>query len=324
MEDKRVLLEVKDVKKYFTLSKRPFAPPKLLKAVDGVDLVVHEGEALGIVGESGCGKSTLGRTILKLHPITGGEVIYNGEHLEGYSLKKMRPFRKDMQIIFQDPYAALSPRMTIFQSVKAPLDVQGGMSEEEKNREVVGMLHYVGVSEFQFHKYPHELSGGQRQRAVIARAMVTRPRFIVCDEPVSALDVSVRSQVLNLMRKAQRDAGVAYLFISHDLSVVRYLCDTVAVMYLGKIVEKASKKELFENPQHPYTKALLSAIPVPDIHYKKERVILQGDVPNAVNPPSGCRFRTRCPYATERCAQEMPQLTDINPDHAVACHLVQP
>lgn len=323
MGEKDTLLEVKGLKKYFTISKGfRNRNAKILKAVDGLDLTIHKGESVGLVGESGCGKSSFGRAVLKLQPITSGEIIYKGTHLEKYSMRQMRPFRKELQIIFQDPYAALNPRMTIYQSVKAPLDVQGGMNESEKKDRVENILKYVGISEFQFYKYPHELSGGQRQRVVIARAMITEPNFIVCDEPVSALDVSVRAQVLNLMRKMKRNGDVSYLFISHDLSVVKYICDSVAVMYLGKIVEKASKKELFENPQHPYTKALLSAIPIPDIHINRtENVILQGDVPNPVNLPKGCRFHTRCPYATEQCKTDEPELKLINDEHIVACHI---
>lgn len=322
MSKNDVLLEVKGLKKYYTVASGfRSSSRKSLRAVDGVSLTLHEGETFGLVGESGCGKSTLGRTILKLDTVTEGEIIYKGEHIENYSLRKMRPLRKEMQIVFQDPYAALSPRMTIFESVKAPLDVQGGMTEKEKAARVLETLNYVGVSEHQFYKYPHELSGGQRQRVVIARAMITNPNFIICDEPVSALDVSVRSQVLNLMKRVQKDTGVAYLFISHDLSVVKYLCNTIAVMYLGVIVESGSKKELFENPKHPYTQALLSAIPVPDIHNKKVTAILQGDVPNPVSPPSGCRFHTRCPFAMERCKEITPELIAINDMHRVACHM---
>ncbi len=321
-EEDNVLFEIKDVKKYFPVSRNSGAGRgATLKAVDGVDLTIHEGETLGLVGESGCGKSTLGRSILQLHSITSGQIIYKGEHLENYNSKKMRPLRKHMQMIFQDPYASLSPRMTIYQCVKAPLDVQGGMTEDEKSKTVIDMLDYVGVSEQQFYKYPHELSGGQLQRVAIARAMITNPEFVVCDEPVSALDVSVRAQVLNLMRSAQKSTNMAYLFISHDLSVVKYLCSSVAVMYLGKIVEESSKKEIYANPMHPYTKALMSAIPVPNIHYKKQNIILQGDVPNAVNPPQGCRFNTRCPYATDKCFTDEPKLVEVKEGHSVACHL---
>ncbi|MGN0159134.1 MAG: ABC transporter ATP-binding protein [Brotaphodocola sp.] len=319
--ENKILLDVQGLKKYYTIgSGFRENSRKLLKAVDDVSFQIRAGETCGLVGESGCGKSTLGRTILKLHSITEGSIVFDGEHIANYNLKKMRPLRKDMQMIFQDPYASLSPRMTILDSVKAPLDIQGGMNEAEKLNRVRDILSYVGVTEQHINKYPHELSGGQRQRVVIARAMITNPKFVVCDEPVSALDVSVRAQVLNLMRKLQQETGVSYLFISHDLSVVRYLCETVMVMYLGKIVEKAEKKSLYENPMHPYTRALMSAIPIPDIHVSHERTILQGDIPNPVNPPTGCHFHTRCPYATEQCGMECPELREMETGHFVACH----
>lgn len=322
MEDrKKVLLEVKDLKKHYVVSGSFRAKnKKVLKAVDGITFEIGVGEIVGLVGESGCGKSTLGRTVLKLHSVTGGSILYNGEPIEGYSLKQMRPLRKDMQMIFQDPYASLSPRMSILEAIKAPLDIQGGMSEAEKLEKVKDIMNYVGVAPQHINKYPHELSGGQRQRIVIARAMVTDPKFVVCDEPVSALDVSVRAQVLNLMKKMQRNTGVSYLFISHDLSVVKYICEKIMVMYLGKIVEKADKNELFANPIHPYTRALISAIPIPDIHDKHERMMLTGDIPNPVNPPRGCHFHTRCPYATEICSETEPQLREVCPGHCVACH----
>lgn len=321
-EEEKILLDVKGLKKYYTVGNNfRESRRRQLKAVDDVSFQIGLGETCGLVGESGCGKSTLGRTILRLHSVTGGSVAFDGEEIQDYSMKKMRPLRKDMQMIFQDPYASLSPRMTIFHSVKAPLDIQGGLSEAEKRSRVQDILAYVGVTRQHMYQYPHELSGGQRQRVVIARAMITSPRFVVCDEPVSALDVSVRAQVLNLMRKMQMETKVSYLFISHDLSVVRYLCETVMVMYLGRIVEKADKKELYGNPQHPYTKALMSAIPIPDIHVSHEREVLSGDIPSPVNPPAGCHFHTRCPYATERCRAEEPKLRQVREGHWVACHL---
>ncbi len=318
------LLEVNGLKKYYTTSNN-LNPKKrkLLKAVDGVDFTLHEGEIFGLVGESGCGKSTLGRTLLRLHSVTAGEVVFQGTHIENLTMRQLRPMRRDMQMIFQDPYAALSPRMSIYDSVKAPLDVlEPELSEQEKQQKIVDILSVVGVTQQHMNKYPHELSGGQRQRVVIARAMITKPKFVVCDEPVSALDVSVRAQVLNLMKKVQHETGVAYLFISHDLSVVKYICETVAVMYLGKIVEVASKQELYKNAQHPYTKALMSAIPIPEINVKRERIVLQGDIPSPVNPPRGCHFHTRCPYATEKCMEAEPELKDDGNGHKVACYLV--
>ena len=322
MNKDKILLEAKGIKKYYPVS-NSMNPKKrkVLKAVDGVDLTIHEGEIVGLVGESGCGKSTFGRTLLRLHSVTDGTINFDGTNIEKMSMKEIRPIRRNMQMIFQDPYPSLSPRMTIYDSVKAPLDVlEKNLTEAEKEAKIVKILSTVGVTEQHMNKYPHELSGGQRQRVVIARAMITNPKFVVCDEPVSALDVSVRAQVLNLMKKLQKDTGVAYLFISHDLSVVKYICETVAVMYLGRIVEIASKQELFDRPLHPYTQALMSAIPIPDIHVKQERIILQGDIPSPVNPPRGCPFHTRCPYSTENCMETVPVLRDMGNGHKVACH----
>jgi len=322
MNKDKILLEAKGIKKYYPVS-NSMNPKKrkVLKAVDGVDLTIHEGEIVGLVGESGCGKSTFGRTLLRLHSVTDGTINFDGTNIEKMSMKEIRPIRRNMQMIFQDPYASLSPRMTIYDSVKGPLDVlEKNLTEAEKEAKIVKILSTVGVTEQHMNKYPHELSGGQRQRVVIARAMITNPKFVVCDEPVSALDVSVRAQVLNLMKKLQKDTGVAYLFISHDLSVVKYICETVAVMYLGRIVEIASKQELFDRPLHPYTQALMSAIPIPDIHVKQERIILQGDIPSPVNPPRGCPFHTRCPYSTENCMETVPVLRDMGNGHKVACH----
>lgn len=320
MEKRELLLDVVDLKKYYPVNKTIIKEKrKYLKAVDGINLRIYKGETVGLVGESGCGKSTLGRTILKLHQLTDGAIWYKGNQIESYGFEDMRELRKDMQMIFQDPFASLNPRMTIFDAVKAPLDVFKIGTDEERTDKVKKLLNYVGLGENHIYKYPHEMSGGQRQRVVIARAVISNPEFIVCDEPVSALDVSVRSQVLNLMKDMQENMQLSYLFISHDLSVVRYLCDRIAVMYLGRIVEIASKKELFENPIHPYTKALISAIPIPDVKVKTKRIILKGDVPSPIDPPTGCRFHTRCPYATKECAEVMPELKEINSQHQVAC-----
>ena len=319
--ENNIIIETVGLRKSFRVKQSNLATRKKeLKAVDGISLKIPARAAVGLVGESGCGKSTFGRTVLNLIPPSGGEILFNGKKLDTHNKAMMREFRRNCQIIFQDPYASLNPRRTILDSVKFPLEVYKIGTEEERVAQAAELLKSVGLNEQQIYKYPHALSGGQRQRAVIARAMILDPKFIVCDEPVSALDVSIRSQVLNLMKELQRERNVAYLFISHDLSVVRYLCDAVAVMYLGRILEYGDKKQIFDHPTHPYTKALMSAIPIPDVDVKVERIILQGDVPNPVDPPSGCCFRTRCPYATEPCAQQIPQLQDLGDGHQVACH----
>jgi oligopeptide/dipeptide ABC transporter, ATP-binding protein, C-terminal domain len=325
LPDTNVLIETEKLRKYFVEEKKfSVKKTRVLKAVDGVNLKIYPGETVGLVGESGCGKSTLGRTILNLYPPTNGVVYYRGENLSSFGLNganKMRDMRRKMQMIFQDPFASLNPRMTIMRSVRAPLDVYKIGTMQERKEKVESLLEYVGIGKEHVNKYPHEMSGGQRQRVVIARAMILNPEFIVCDEPVSALDVSVRSQVLNLMKDMQKDYNLSYLFISHDLSVVRYLCDKVAVMYLGRIVETASKEELFTHPVHPYTKALLSAIPIPDISAKKnKRIILQGDVPSPLAPPEGCRFHTRCPHASKSCSEAEPYMHKLSDTHYVACN----
>ncbi len=305
------LLEIRNVKKYFPVKKVRNGEDIVVKAVDQIDLMVEQGEIVGLVGESGCGKSTLGKTILKLHDITDGQILFHGEDITRYSESQMRPLREKMQIIFQDPYASLNPKKKVVQSVMAPLNVVGRDSKEERFEKVKAILNEVGLNEKFLEKFPHEMSGGQRQRVVIARALINNPELVICDEPVSALDVSVRSQVLNLLKDLQRDRNLTYIFISHDLSVVEYLCDKVAVMYLGRIMEFADKKHLYGNPLHPYTRALLSAIPVPDIHAEKDEIILQGEVPSPLHPPKGCLFSTRCPNASERCHKEAPALKEI-------------
>ena len=319
------LLEIRNVKKYYPVKKVRNGEDISVKAVDQIDLTVNQGEIVGLVGESGCGKSTLGKTILKLHDITGGQILFHGEDITNYTEKQMRPLREKIQIIFQDPYASLNPKKKVVQSVMTPLDVSGKYTKEEKLKKVIDILNEVGLSEQFLEKYPHEMSGGQRQRVVIARALINDPELVICDEPVSALDVSVRSQVLNLLKDLQKERNLTYIFISHDLSVVEYLCDRVAVMYLGRIMELADKKQLYGNPLHPYTRALLSAIPVPDIHAKKDEIILQGEVPSPLNPPKGCLFSTRCAYATERCHKEAPKLVELTDENgakrSVSCFL---
>ena len=319
MHDREILLEAKNIKKYF----KGHVRGKPVKAVDDVSFSIARGEALGLVGESGCGKSTLGRTILNLVRATEGKVLYEGKDLVDLPEKEMRMLRQKLQMVFQNPYSSLNPRMTVLETVRAPLDIFQVGTKEERFEKSRAILRYVGMDEYQMYRYPHEFSGGQRQRIVIARAMVSDPDFVVCDEPVSALDVSVRAQVLNLMQDIQRERRVAYLFISHDLSVVKHVSDRIAVMYLGKIVELAEKNALYESPQHPYTKALLSAIPVPDADVCRERILLKGDLPSPMDPPKGCVFHTRCPSAQERCRTQTPELRGDTKGHYVACHMVK-
>ncbi|MDQ4075142.1 MAG: ATP-binding cassette domain-containing protein [Chloroflexota bacterium] len=294
-----------------------------VKAVDGLNFTVRRGETLGLVGESGCGKSTTGRAILQLHRPTGGHVYFKGTDLTQLSGGKLRRMRRDMQMIFQDPYASLNPRMLVGDIVGEPLEVHGIAKGKEKRERVQELLKIVGLNPYFVNRYPHEFSGGQRQRIGVARALTTNPDFIVADEPISALDVSIQAQVINLMEDLQSQFDLTYLFIAHDLSVVRHISDRVAVMYLGKIAELADRVELYDNPLHPYTQALLSAIPIPDpeIELNRERVILQGDVPSPVNPPPGCNFNTRCPVAVDICKEVDPEFREVAPDHWVACHL---
>ena len=312
------LVEVKDLKQYFPI-KVGFTKTIPLKAVDGVSFSIKPGETLGLVGESGCGKTTVGRSLLRLYTPTGGEVLYNGEKVDGSSIKHMR---KEMQMVFQDPYSSLNPRMTVEDIIGEPLDVHKLYSNKAERREkIINLMELVGLNAEHATRYAHEFSGGQRQRIGIARALATNPKFIVCDEAVSALDVSIQAQVINMFEELQEKLGVAYLFIAHDLLVVHHISDRIAVMYLGRIVEIADSNELNDNPLHPYTQSLLSAVPYPDPKMAKERkrIVLEGDVPSPLHMPSGCAFRTRCRYATEKCAQECPTLTDRGDGHMVAC-----
>ena len=309
----QVSLEVKNLKKYFN------TPKGLLHAVDNVNFRIYEGKTLGVVGESGCGKSTLGRVILHLLDSTDGQIRFEGEDVTHVDKAKLRALREKMQIIFQDPYSSLNPRMSVSEIIMEPLQLKGGMSHAEMYEKTKKLMDTVGLAARLENAYPHELDGGRRQRIGIARALALNPRFIVCDEPVSALDVSIQAQVLNLMLDLQEERNLTYLFITHDLSVVKYFSDDIMVMYLGQVVEKAPSNELFARPYHPYTKALLSAIPVPDVHAPRNRILLKGEITSPINPQPGCRFAARCPYATPECSKEQ-ELREILPNHYVACH----
>ncbi len=318
------LLKVENLQKYFPIRKGIVVQKHVgdVKAVDGVSFDIRRGETLGMVGESGCGKSTIGRTILRLLEPTKGTVTFEGKILNDLSGEEMRKMRSQMQMIFQDPYASLNPRMRVGDIIGEPILIHGVSKRAEREKRVRKLLDVVGLSPYHGARYPHEFSGGQRQRIGIARALSVNPKLIVCDEPVSALDVSIQAQVINLLEDLQRDFNLTYLFIAHDLSIVKHISDRIVVMYLGKMVELCNSEELYKNPQHPYTIALLSAIPVPDPTVKRDRIILKGDVPSPVNPPSGCRFHTRCPKVQGICKEQDPEFKDIGNGHFVACHLV--
>lgn len=316
------LLRVKGLKKYFPVKKGLLARTAgYVKAVDDVSFHVNEGETLGIVGESGCGKSTTGRMLMRLLEPTEGIVEFDGKELTALSSEEMRKTRRDIQMVFQDPYASLNPRHTIERILSEPLQVHGVKSAKERREKVHEFLEVVGLSAFHAKRYPHQFSGGQRQRIGIARALMTNPKLIIADEPVSALDVSIQAQVLNLMQDLQKEFNLTYIFIAHDLGVVRHISDRVGVMYLGKMVEVAESEQLYAKPLHPYTQALLSAVPVPDPDFTKEEVLLEGDMPNPANPPTGCTFHTRCPFKMDICSQVVPQLVELEDGHSVACHL---
>lgn len=320
MNQAEKILEVKNLKKYFRVKRNLY-----VKAVENVTFDVYKGETFGLVGESGSGKSTVGRTIIRLYDATDGKINFLGKDVRNLRYKEVRQFNRDMQMIFQDPYASLNPRMTVADIIAEGIDIHGlAQNRKERMDRVYELLETVGLNREHANRFPHEFSGGQRQRIGIARALAVEPKFIIADEPISALDVSIQAQVVNLLERLQAEKGLTYLFIAHDLSMVRHISNRVGVMYLGNLVELAESQDLYEDPLHPYTKALLSAIPIPDpaIERTRERIVLEGEIPSPINPPSGCRFRTRCPFATERCAEEVPEWREVKPNHWAACHLL--
>ena len=318
-EEKKVLIEVKDLKKHFKVGK-----DAVLKEVDGIDFKIYKGETLGLVGESGCGKTTCGKTVMGLYPPTSGEIIFDGIKVNELKGKEKKDFTRKAQIIFQDPYSSLDPRMTVGDIIGEGIDIHGLYTGQERTNKIYELLETIGLTAEHANRFPHEFSGGQRQRIGIARALAIEPEFIVCDEPISALDVSIQAQIINLLIKLQKERGLTYLFIAHDLSMVKHISDRVGVMYLGKMVEMAPSYELYTNPKHPYTEALMSAIPLPDPETEKtkKRINIEGEIPSPINPKPGCRFASRCRYATDKCRQETPELKEIAPEHFVACHLV--
>lgn len=323
MSTETPLLEVKHLKKYFGESNNIFRRKKeVVKAVDGVSFTINRGETFGLVGESGSGKSTIGRSVLRLDSITSGEILYNGKNLHNLTKDEIRKLRPKIQFIFQDPFSSLNPRMRVGDAIGEALLDHGLCRKDEVREKVLEVMEICGLSIQHIDRFPHEFSGGQRQRIGIARAIILQPDFIVADEPVSALDVSIQAQIINLFSDLQKEKDITYLFISHDLSVVEHLCTKIGVLYLGSMMELTSRDKLYEKPLHPYTKALLSAVPIPDPTLTRERIILKGDVPNPANPPKGCKFHTRCPLATDICRQKVPEFREVEADHFVACHLV--
>lgn len=324
MENKNeVILEVKDLCKYFPVNKGLFKGKSYVKAVDRVSFTINKGETLGLVGESGCGKTTTGRTILKLYNPTSGKIIFKGKDITDYSIKEMVPLRKELQMIFQDPYASLNPRMTVGDIIGEAIDVHNLYKGEERTERIRSLLSKVGLASDHINRYPHEFSGGQRQRIGIARALAVQPSLIVCDEPISALDVSIQAQVINMLEELQEELGLTYLFIAHDLSMVKHISTHIGVMYLGRMVEKGESNTVYSEGLHPYTQALLSAVPIPDpdIAKNNNRIILEGDIPSPIDPPPGCRFQGRCRYAKPICSEIDPELKEVKPGHFVACHL---
>ena len=328
MSDQKILLQIENLKKYFPVKGDRLFEKKYVQAVESVSFFIYRGETLGIVGESGCGKTTLGRTIIRLYEPTSGRIVYDGTPIydsEQNIAVKMLPYRRKMQIIFQDPSASLDPRMTVGEIVGEALDIHGLFQGKAERRERINqLLDEVGLNTEHANRFPHEFSGGQQQRVGIARALAVEPEFIVCDEPISALDVSIQSQVVNMLEDLQREKHLTYLFIAHDISVVRHISNRIGVMYLGQMVELAESNELCSHPIHPYTESLLSAVPIPDpdVTRGRQRILLEGEIPSPLNPPSGCRFHTRCPHATDRCRQEQPVLQEQSPGHYAACHLL--
>ncbi|RXI96560.1 ATP-binding cassette domain-containing protein [Anaerobacillus alkaliphilus] len=311
------LLEIRNLKKYFNVD------GKQLMAVNNLSLRIEEGETVGLVGESGCGKSTAGKTIIRLYSPTDGEVIFNGQNIVNLSNREMNKLRREMQIVFQDPYASLNPRMTVEDIIGEPLDLHKAATGKQRKQRIKELLELVGLNAEHMNRFAHEFSGGQRQRIGIARALALNPKFIVCDEPISALDVSIQAQVVNLLKDLQQKLNLTYLFIAHDLSMVKYISDRILVMYLGNMVELTDSDSLYADPLHPYTKALLTSVPIPDPTITRERIIIEGEVPSPINPPSGCVFRTRCPVAMDICAQAIPEWKEVKPGHFTACHLYE-
>ena len=323
--DPDCVLEVRHLRKTFPMKKTMMGKvTKELVAVDDISFKLHAGETLGIVGESGCGKTTAGRAILKLHEPTGGQIIFNGEDITHYDSKKMRPIRQQMQIIFQDPYSSLPPRSTVGGILSEPVEVHKIVPKDQIKEYVLDLMEKCGLRDYYYERYPHEFSGGQRQRICIARALSVNPKLVICDEPVSALDVSIQAQIINLLKQLQREMNLAYVFISHDLSVVKFISDKIGVMYLGSMMEFGTKEDIFRNPLHPYTQALFSAVPNPDPTVKMDRIKLEGDIPSPANPPKGCRFHTRCPHAKEICKHVPPEYKEYEPGHFAACHMIDP